>query len=213
MEGMRLELELTRRTAAQLKLKLNDLKEDHEHLLVRHEALTAQHAAETRGATAAEALLADAIASIHDQEAALAASSGSVADLQVHRRLARPRRKSASLQQQLDLTLLMHRRGACWPLEPSAACCRQHWNASKLRPRAKHANTPRWRRLTLRSWTMPAQRHSSRSARFTSAMRVHTGMPRFRGSNSALLAGLIHRIKSTAEQPTTCVAGAATGAG
>ena len=83
MEGMRLELELTRRTAAQLKLKLNDLKEDHEHLLVRHEALTTQHAWESRAATAAQALLAEAVASIHSQEDALAASNASVATLQV----------------------------------------------------------------------------------------------------------------------------------
>ena len=83
VEGMRLELELTRRMAAQLKLKLNDLQEDHEHLLVRHEALTAQHAWEARAATAAQALLADAIASIHEQEGALAAGSKSIATLQV----------------------------------------------------------------------------------------------------------------------------------
>ena len=88
MEGMRLELELTRRTAAQLKLKLNDLKEDHGHLLVRHAALTVQHAAELRAATAAQALLAEAVASIHAQEGALAASSGIIAALQVCSHLA-----------------------------------------------------------------------------------------------------------------------------
>ena len=173
MEGMRLELELTRRTAAQLKLKLNDLKEDHEHLLVRHEALTAQHALETRAATVAEALLADAIASIHDQEAALAAASGSVAALQVHSRLARPRWESALPRRQLGLTSLLHCRGACWPRELSAARCRQHCSTSELRLPRRHRSGMPWGRLTLGSWTMLAQRRSSRSAHYLSHAGSH----------------------------------------
>jgi hypothetical protein len=82
-EGLRLELELTLRAAAQLKLKLKNLQEDHEHMRVRFEALTAQHAWETRAAAAAHTQLTAAITSLHEEQSALSMSSESIEILQV----------------------------------------------------------------------------------------------------------------------------------